>query len=250
MMQFNKDLVDRLRQAQRIIFFTGAGISSESGIPTFRNSNNAFWVDFDTFTFATEFGFCADPAKVWQWYGERRRQVQSLQPNAAHRSIATWQAEKSQAYVITQNIDGYHQRAGSLNVIELHGNLAKNKCIVCGCPYTDLIDEASLTPPRCKECDSTIRPDVVWFNEELSLEIYLEGERLSQQAEVFISIGCSLEVEPAASLPFKALEAGAYVIQINPNPTKLDKYAHCNLEGKAGEVLPLLWQAVSTNDVS
>lgn len=248
MMQFNHEVLQRLRQAQRIIFFTGSGVSAESGIPTFRNSHNAFWVDFDTSTFATEFGFCANPAKVWQWYNERRKELTRLQPNPAHRTIAQWQAKKADAYVITQNIDGYHQRAGSDKVIELHGSILKNKCIVCAQPYTEAIAENSVRPPRCKACDSTVRPDVVWFDEALSLETYLEAERLCCAAEVLMCIGCSLEVQPAAGLPLKALNSGAYVIQINPNPTSLNAVAHCSLEGKAGEVLPLLWQAVSRAD--
>lgn len=242
-MQFDNELLQRLRQAENIVFFTGSGVSVESGIPTFRDSKNALWGDFDALTFATEFGFCADPAKVWQWYAERRKRMQTLLPNPGHRVIAAWQDKVSDTKVITQNIDGLHQRAGSREVLELHGNIMRNKCFAMGHPYLQLVVD-DLQPPRCRECDSLIRPDIVWFNEELPLATYTLAEHISFNCDVFVSIGTSLEVYPAKTLPINSQRCEAYLIQINPQSTDLDKAANCNLRGKSGEVLPLLWEAV------
>lgn len=242
-MHFDNELIQRLRQAERIVFFTGAGVSVESGIPTFRDSSNALWGDFDAFTFATEFGFCANPAKVWQWYEARRKQLQTVLPNAGHRVMAAWQDKVPYINVITQNIDGLHQRAGSRDVLELHGNIMLNKCFAQGHPYRQpIVDE--LQPPRCSECDSLIRPDVVWFNEELPLATYSLAEHISFNCDVFFCIGTSLEVYPAETLPINAQRCGAYLIQINPQSTPLDKVADCNFQGKSGQMLPLLWEAV------
>lgn len=242
-MIFNDELIQRLRHAERIVFFTGAGASTESGVPTFRDCQNSLWGDFDATTFATEFGFCADPRKVWQWYAERRKQIQTLFPNQGHRVIAAWQDKAPNVKVITQNIDGFHQHAGSRDVIELHGNIAANKCFAYGHPYLIPIEDDQ-QPPRCPECDSLIRPDVVWFDEEMPLEAYALAEQTSFDSDVFVCIGTSLEVYPAATLPINASRCGAYLIQINPQPTSLDSDANCNLQGKSGEILPLLWQAV------
>ena len=248
-MLFDDELLSRFRQAERLIFFTGAGASTESGIPTFRNSENSFWVDFDTSTFATEFGFWADPTRVWQWYRERRQQLQTLAPNPAHRVMAAWQDKAPYVSVITQNIDGFHQLAGSRNVIELHGNIANNKCIAFGHQIHGVGIDV-LTPPRCPQCDTLVRPDIVWFDEELKIEDYQRAEQLSFNSDVFVSIGCSMEIYPAAQLPVNASQSGAYLIQINPMETPLDSYVNCNLRGKAGEILPLLWEAVWLESLS
>ena len=243
-MQFDDELITRLRQAQRVVFFTGAGASTESGVPTFRDSTNSFWVDFDVETFATASGFYANPARVWQWYAERCQQLQTLAPNPAHRVIAGWQDKAPSVTVITQNIDGLHQRAGSKEVIELHGNIATYKCFDHGHPAEHDASPSDALPPHCQLCGSLLRPDVVWFGEKLPAEAYEQAEHASYNSEVFISIGSSLEVYPAASLPLTASRCRAYLIQINPKVTMIDKFADCNLRGKAGEILPLLWQAV------
>ncbi len=244
MMNFDEELLTRLRAAKRLVFFTGAGASTESGVPTFRDEHNGFWIDFDTSVYATVFGFLANPQRVWQWYTERRRQLTTLQPNAGHRVMAAWQDKAQQVTVITQNIDAFHQRAGSRNVFELHGSLARNKCVASNHDYAADINDVDAQPPRCSECDSLIRPDVIWFDEELPDDIYEQALQLCLDCEVLICVGSSLEVHPAGTLPVKAALSGVYVVQINPYSTPLDKYAQCNLIGKAGEILPLLWQAV------
>jgi NAD-dependent deacetylase len=242
-MKFNHLLLERLRYAENLVFFTGAGASTESGILTFRNADNAFWVDFDLETYATVAGFNAEPKKVLNWYAQRRQQIQSLQPNPTHHVIAAWQAKAPNVTVITQNIDGFHQRAGSKQVIELHGNINDHKCVKNN-HKADLPIDAGQELPRCCLCDSLIRPDVIWFNEALPEEAFGQAEVTSFDCDVFVSIGCSMEVYPAASLPISAARCGAYLVQINPMSTDLDNLSDYNLVGKSGEILPKLWEAV------
>ena len=243
-MHFDTVLLSSLRQAQRIVFFTGAGVSQESGIPTFREGANSLWKDFDPKIYASLNGFDNHPVKVWQWYSDRRQQLKALQPNSAHHVIAAWQQKSPHVTVITQNIDGFHQRAGSQCVIELHGSLAMDKCRDRGHRFPYDFDNPTEQPPHCPECNSLLRPNVVWFAEALPEEAYDQAELMSFNCEVFVSIGCSMEIYPAASLPYDAARRGAYVVQINPQKTELDAVADCNLHGKAGEVLPELWHAV------
>lgn len=243
-MKFNSDLIQSLRQAQRIVFFTGAGISQESGIPTFREGTNTLWGHFDPRVYASLEGFDENPQQVWQWYDDRRQQLKQLQPNPAHCVIAAWQQHTYHVSVITQNIDGFHQQAGSQTVIELHGSLAWDKCRQQGHLYPYNFDMPTPHPLRCPECDSLLRPDVVWFSEALPEAAYELAEISSLQCDVFISIGCSMEIFPAANLPYNAVHTGVCLIQINPQKTILDNVANYNIHGKAGEVLPALWLAV------
>lgn len=242
-MEFNPELLKRLRQTQRLVFFTGAGASRESGVPTFREGPNSLWTDFDPSIYATLSGFDNNPAKVWSWYCERRQQLKTLQPNPTHHVIAAWQ-RKASVTVITQNIDGFHQRAGSMDVIELHGSLLMDKCRDHGHRVAHDFDKPALEHPRCRECNCLLRPDVVWFAEALPEDAYDRAELESYNTEVFISIGCSMEIYPAASLPYAAKGCGAFVIQINPEQTELDGFAVYNLRGQSGEILQALWQAV------
>lgn len=241
---FDQKLLERLRGAERIVFFTGAGASSESGIPTFREGPNSLWQNFDPAQYATLQGFDADPEKVWFWYAERRQQMRALSPNSTHHVIAAWQQKTPHVTVITQNIDGFHQRAGSREVIELHGTLMMDKCRQQGHKIAHDFEGALDAHPRCPECNSVLRPDVVWFSELLPEEAYDHAELMSFNCDVFISVGCSMEVYPAATLPFNAQRCGAYLVQINPDATELDAIADSNLYGKSGEILPMLWQAV------
>lgn len=243
-MNFDDELLDRLRNAERVVFFTGAGASQESGIPTFREDENSLWGNFDPRIYASPDGFDRQPEKVWQWYSERRRQLNTLQPNPTHHVIAAWQQKAPHVTVVTQNIDGFHQQAGSLDVIELHGSLTRNKCRKHGHLFSHDFDDMSGQHPHCTECGSLLRPDVVWFNEVLPEAAYERAESVSSTYEVFFSIGCSMDVYPANVLPYRAKRCGAYLVQINPEQTDLDDYADCNLHGKSGEVLPALWQAV------
>ena len=212
-MIFDALLLDRLRSANNVVFFTGAGASIESGITTFRGGKDSFWVDFDVETFATLDGFLNNPKQVWQWYAQRRLQIQGLQPNLGHQ------------------------------VMELHGNIAQYKCVRHH-PVTTSVDLTVSEPPLCPQCGTLIRPNVVWFHEALPASTLNLAEIASFESDVFVSIGCSMDVQPAASLPYLASQCGAYVLQINPESTDLDEYAHCNLRGKSGEVMPKLWEAV------
>ena len=247
-MHFDYDLLRRLREAQQLVFFTGAGISRESNLPTFREGKNNVWGDFDPNLYASQQGFNDHPAKVWQWYSERRRQIQALQPNAGHHVIAAWQYKTPKVTVITQNIDGFHQRAGSLDVIELHGNIAMDKCVRHNHRFAHDFNNPTQQPPQCEYCNSMLRPDVVWFDEELPEDAFNMAHELSFNCEVFVCIGCSMEVYPAASMPINASRYGAYLIQINPQETLLDKIADHNLHHKAGDILPALWQAIWGSD--
>lgn len=243
-MAFDNTLIQKLRQAQRIVFFTGAGASQESGIPTFRDGPNSVWQHFDPEIYASIEGFDQHPFEVWRWYWERRRDFKVLKPNPAHEVIAAWQHKASTVTVITQNIDGFHQSAGSLTVIELHGSLAMDKCRHNEHQFPHDFNRVSPEPLLCPECGGLLRPDVVWFGEMLPEAAFEQAEMASFNCDVFVSVGCSMDVYPAASLPYNASLSGAYVIQINPNRTDLDEVADCNLQGQAGQLLPALWQAV------
>ncbi len=243
-MEFHTTLIEKLRQAQRIVFFTGAGVSQESGIPTFREGSNSGLKDFNPEIHASLEGFDKQPCEVWRWYWDRRRDFKLLKPNPAHEVIAGWQDKASTVTVITQNIDGFHQSAGSLSVIELHGSLAMDKCRHNEHRFLHDFDCVTPDQPLCAECGGLLRPDVVWFGERLPEQAFEQAEMVSLNCDVFVCIGCSMNVYPAANLPYKAAVHGAYLIQINPAPTDLDDFASCNLQGQAGEVLPALWQAV------
>ncbi len=246
-MKFERTLIEKIRQAQRIVFFTGAGVSQESGIPTFRDGPNSVWQHFDPEVYATVPGFDKNPTKVWEWYWERRQTFKALKPNAAHHVIAAWQEKIQKVTVITQNIDGFHQRAGSQSVIELHGSLAMDKCRANGHSFKHDGNSVFDEHPSCAECGSLLRPDVVWFGEALPDVAYYQAEMDCSNCDVLICIGCSMDIYPAANLPYTAIASGAYLIQINLNSTNLNEVANCNLRGKAGEIMPALWQAVYEN---
>ena len=243
-MKFERTVIEKLRQAQRIVFFTGAGVSQESGIPTFRDGPTSIWQYFDPEVYASVSGFDKNPTEVWEWYWERRQSFKTLNPNAAHNVISAWQEKVQHVTVITQNIDGFHQKAGSHSVIELHGSLAMDKCRAHGHSIEHDVNNSSKLQPMCIECGSLLRPDVVWFGEALPSDAYDQAEIMCFSCDVFICIGCSMDIYPAANLPYTASASGAYLIQVNPNPTDLNEVANCNLLGNAGEVLPALWQAV------
>jgi NAD-dependent deacetylase len=238
-MHFDPQLIHDLRRARRIAVFTGAGVSAESGIPTFREAQTGLWAKYSAEDLATPEAFMRDPATVWNWYEWRRRLMRAAQPNPAHRAIARLERLVERVTVITQNVDGLHVSAGSTNVIELHGNIWNNHCFSCKRPAPHGVDSADL-PPRCPHCNGLLRPAVVRFGESLppgSLEGAVE---VSESADVFFCIGTSSLVEPAASLPRYASLSGRAVVQINPEATSHDHIARYVLRGKAGEVLPNL----------
>jgi NAD-dependent deacetylase len=239
---FPTELVRALRQAQSIAVLTGAGISAESGVPTFRDAQTGVWAKFKPEELATPEAFRRDPKLVWEWYAWRRDLVAGVEPNAGHRALVELERRTPQFTLITQNVDGLHQRAGSRNVIEIHGNITRTKCF----EEDRRVDRWELTdevPPRCPRCGGRLRPDVVWFNEMLPRDAMERALVASRDCEVFLSIGTSGLVQPAASLPLEALERKAVVIEINPVETPLTPRARHSLRGAAGVILPALLSA-------
>ncbi|KAB2934457.1 MAG: NAD-dependent protein deacylase [Rhodocyclaceae bacterium] len=267
-------LFQRLHRARHIAVFTGAGISAESGIPTFRERFTGLWAKTDPQEVATPEAFRADPQRVWDWHVHLAATVRRAAPNAGHRAIARLQDAVERITVITQNIDDLHHAAGSRDVLELHGNLfrlapfvdeealfaeGRNPliCHLCGgyalrddCdPYAGREDLEGLRleagpVPRCPACGALLRPDIVWFGEPLDPHVLGAAFEAADACDALICVGSSLEVEPAASIPYRAIRRGAVVIEINPEPTALSQQADAAIRGSAAEVLPALFQEV------
>lgn len=245
-MIFPGELIELLPGARHVVVFTGAGVSAESGVPTFRDALTGLWAQFRPEDIATPEAFQAEPQRVWDWYAWRRQLIQRVDPNPAHRAIAELQELVPRLTLITQNVDGLHQRAGSRDVLELHGSIHRVKCFDHHHPATDWDDRIE-RPPRCLLCGSLLRPDVVWFNEELPTRPWTEALDAAARGDVFFAVGTSMLVQPASGLPLAALQAGAQVVQINPQPTDLSDFAQFDLRGKAGEILPGLINSVWRN---
>jgi NAD-dependent deacetylase len=228
-----------LAAARRIAVLTGAGISAESGIPTFRDAMTGLWSQFRPEDLATPEAFAANPKVVWEWYASRRARVAQAAPNAGHAALVELERRVDGFTLITQNVDGLHVRAGSRNVIELHGNIMEDRCFAEGRLLAPA-DQVPGTPPRCAHCGAPVRPGVVWFGEALPPKAFDDARAAARRCDVFLSIGTSTVVEPAASLPFVALDAGVPVIEVNPTRTPLSAQATIVLAGAAGEVLPRL----------
>lgn len=237
-------LIGILRKAQHVVVFTGAGVSAESGVPTFRNKQTGLWARFSVDELSTPAGFQRNPQLVWDSYTELRALIAETQPNPAHIAIARLQALVPKLTLITQNIDGLHQRAGNTGVLELDGNLARNKCFKCGVQAKTRLDEQR--PPRCIHCGGLLRPDVVWFGEQLPADILAAAQQAVDECDVLISVGTSGKVYPAADLPLTAAARGAAVIQVDPVATPLDKITPFCLRGRAGEWLPRLVHALES----
>lgn len=242
---FPDTLLTALAGAQHVAVLTGAGISAESGVPTFRDKNG-LWQKFRPEELASMNGFLRNPDLVWEWYQSRREVIYSVQPNPGHTALATMENLFPTFTLITQNIDRLHQRAGSKNVYELHGNIIENYCVRCKHPfdytYTDNPEQKEV--PRCPLCGGLIRPAVVWFGEMLPEDTLLAAQEAAIECDVFMSIGTSAEVYPAAQLPLSAREAGAYLVEINPTPTHLTPLADTAILAPAGQVLPELLRAI------
>lgn len=236
-----KAVAELLRKVKRVAVLTGSGISAESGIPTFRGKEG-LWRQFRAEDLATPEAFERDPALVWEWYNWRRGLMSRVEPNPGHKVLARWERLFPQFALITQNIDGLHRRAGSGNILELHGNIWKLRCTKEGSLTENFDFPLAKIPPRCHSCGALLRPHVVWFGEPLDSAILNKAFVLSSTCEVMLSIGTSALVHPAASLPLAAAEAGAKLVEINPDPTPLTSYADFSLRGKSGEILPLIDQ--------
>lgn len=244
---FDESLIDKLKSARHVVVFTGAGVSAESGIPTFRDAQVGLWEKFDATRLASPQGFKEDKALVWGWYEWRRMMVLKAHPNPAHRAIAALADSVEHLTVITQNVDDLHERAGSQNVIHLHGSLHAPRCFACHRPYqlaAGIPDEPDngrkVMPPRCSHCNGYIRPGVVWFGEDLPEAEWGRAVVATHDCNVFLSIGTSSLVWPAAKLPSDAKRYGATVIRVNPELPDVGDLSDFNLQGKAGDILPAL----------
>ena len=234
-----------LRTSQCLVVFTGAGVSKESGIPTFRDALDGLWATYDPQQLATPEAFRRNPKLVWDWYTFRRGLLAGAEPNPGHYAIAALEDRLPQVVVITQNIDGFHQAVGSCDVIELHGNLARNKCFAnCqGVPtlvnVEDLDWDKDAGPPTCPHCEEAFaRPDVVWFHEILPEAALTRAMELSATADVMLVVGTSGAVYPANQLPLLAKRSGATVIEVNSHVSHISGLAELFLAGPSGEVLP------------
>ncbi|MEM9529662.1 MAG: NAD-dependent deacylase [Pseudomonadota bacterium] len=238
--------VTALKRARNISVLTGAGISAESGIPTFRDAQSGLWASYRPEDLATPEAFARDPELVWRWYLERREKVQEVEPNAGHHALTRLQAYKPTT-VITQNVDGLHQRAGNQDVIELHGSIMRTECH----RTRQVVEDAYLArtsgspPPSPHHPEGLCRPGVVWFGEALPAVALQRAFEAAAACDLFFSIGTSSVVEPAASLPLHALDEGAFVIEINPADTPLSPHCDVTLHGPSGEVLPRLLEALA-----
>lgn len=230
---------DLLRTAERVTALTGAGISAESGVPTFRGPDG-LWRQFRAEDLATPQAFSRDPRLVWEWYDWRRRKIASVESNPGHMILAKWENVFPQFVLITQNVDGLHAKAGSRNIVELHGNIWKTRCTRDDAVADNFETPLKTIPPLCPSCGSLLRPHIVWFGESLDSAVISRAFAASASCDVMLVIGTSAYVQPAASLPIQARESGAKIIEINPEATPLTASADISIRGKAGDILPLI----------
>jgi NAD-dependent deacetylase len=235
----------RLQAARQVCVLTGAGVSAESGVPTFREAGTGLWAQYDPAELATPAAFRRDPALVWRWYRWRRELVSGVEPNPGHRALARLAGLVPSLTLITQNVDGLHQRAGSEGVIEFHGNLFDTRCSAGGCPVADADLVAAV--PICPGCGGLLRPGVVWFGEAIPLTAQMAAAAAAESCDLFFSIGTSALVWPAAGLAASARRHGALVVEINPEATSLSPLASYCLPGKSGEILPELVDSLARN---
>ena len=234
-----------IAHSQRLTILTGAGVSKESGVPTFRDALDGLWARYDPGQLATPYAFIENPKLVWDWYEYRRDLVRQAAPNPGHYALAELEDLLPHVVVITQNVDDLHQQAGSSDIIPLHGAIMRNKCFDNCQGDPTIIDVAALTefdpengPPRCPHCGAWVRPDVVWFGESLPSEKLQRAMALSQASDVMLVVGTSGVVQPAASMPLLALRGGAKIVEVNPTRSAITPLADLWLEGPSGEVLP------------
>ncbi len=235
---FDQGLIDYVKQAHKVAVLTGAGVSAESGVPTFRGEDG-IWHKLKPEELANFNAFMRNPDLVWEWYTMRKKMMSEVSPNPGHYSLVKMESYFPQFTLITQNIDNMHFEAGSKNVLELHGNIRRNYCIDCRKFYNDEDLALGETAPKCS-CGGLIRPDVVWFGEMLPDDVLRNAFIAAEECEVFFSIGTSAVVYPAAMLPRAARAANALLVEINPEQTELTPVAHHYLAGPSGDVLPKL----------
>jgi NAD-dependent deacetylase len=230
-------ITDRLENSKKIVFVTGAGISQESGIPTFRGTDG-LWRKYDPMQLATIDAFYENPKLVWEWYEDRRKNILQAKPNPGHSAIAELEKFK-EVTILTQNIDGLHQRSGSTRVLELHGSIIRIKCTVCD--FQDNIPSSfDKLPPKCSSCNNILRPDVVWFGEPLPQDVWNQAISEANSCDVMIIAGTSLVVSPANTLPVYAKQNNALLIEINPEQTVMSSEMDLSLKMTSAKALPNL----------
>jgi NAD-dependent deacetylase len=242
-MAIPQELIQKLVAAKSVTVLTGAGVSAESGVPTFRDAQTGLWAKYSPEELATPRAFRRNPRLVWEWYEWRRKLVADATPNPAHLALVDLQKLFAKFQLITQNVDGLHQRAGSQHVVELHGNITRTKCFDEN-RIVSAWNETGEIPPRCPNCGGLLRPDVVWFEERMPETEMELATTASASCDLFFSIGTSTVVYPAAGLPSVALNRGATLVEINPQPTPFTAQAQFVLAGAAGVVLPELLAGV------
>ena len=236
--EWTRELRQRLQESRCTVIFTGAGVSAESGVPTFRNKDG-LWKTYRAADLATPEAFARDPKLVWEWYDFRRSLLATKSPNAAHVQIAAWEQQFPAVHVVTQNVDGLHQRAGSRRLYCLHGDIWIVRCPQCGRSERNLETPLRPLPPRCA-CGGVQRPGVVWFGESLPHDMWNAAERLCADAELMFAVGTSALVFPAAGLPLLARSSGCFLVEVNIEPTALTQQADVFLQGKACEIFARL----------
>lgn len=234
-----------VRDARHLVVFTGAGVSAESGVHTFRDALTGLWARFDPMQLATPEAFRRDPALVWGWYEWRRQLLLGVEPNPAHHAIAKLERRLPRVTLITQNVDDLHERAGSTNVLHLHGSIFAPRCFDCGRPHEfdaapAMASEQALEPPRCSACNGLVRPGVVWFGEALPEGALDAAFAAAGDCDCLLSVGTSGVVQPAAQIPEVAARAGATLIHVNPDAVPVHSANQYSLQGPAGRILPLL----------
>jgi NAD-dependent deacetylase len=237
-------LVAALRDAVHVCVLTGAGVSAESGVPTFRDAQQGLWAEYDPLQLATPEAFAENPALVWQWYAWRRKLVAEVEPNPGHIALAQLADIVPHLTLVTQNVDGLHQRAGSEDVIEFHGNIFANRCFDEGCVVESVGDGE---PPRCPGCGGFVRPGVVWFGEAIPEQARDASFAAAAGCDIFLSVGTSALVYPAAGLIEIARENGAVTVEINPEPTMQAATFDFVLADTSGSVLPKLLESLAAN---
>jgi len=236
-MEISNTLLSKLKTFRNVVAVCGAGISRESGVPTFRGENG-LWKKFRPEELANFDAFISNPELVWEWYNFRKRLISSVEPNPGHYSLFEMEGLFENFFIITQNVDNLHRRTGNKNVIEIHGNIMRSKCIKCNKYYDDLpFDENVKSVLECG-CGGIIRPDVVWFGEMLSENLLAKSYELLGECQLLFVIGTSGYVYPAASFPLLAKENDAYLVEINIERTNISNIMDEVLLGPAGEILP------------
>ena len=245
-MNFPADFVSFLTSATRVVVLTGAGVSQESGLRTFRDAQTGLWSRYKPEDLASPEAFARDPKLVWDWYAWRREAIKGVRPNLGHYALVEMEKRIPQFTLITQNVDGLHHFAGNQNVLELHGNIQKVRCSECRTFTEEWVDDTEGVP-TCSVCGGLLRPDVVWFGETLPRAELEAAVTASRAAQVYFSIGTSGVVQPAASLAHAARNNGSVVIEINAEPTPLTPKVDFAFHGKSGEILPALIKTVWGN---